>query len=441
MDPEYPQGVDAEAAARAFLADHSLGIESPEILRIAWEVRRLKAAGEDIFDLTLGDFDSAQFPPPPALVSGVGRHLEAGRTNYPPADGIAPLRRSIAAFYERRLGVRFPVESILVGAGARPLLYSVYGSTLAAGDLLVYSAPSWNNEHYAYLNRARVVVLEGLPEANFLPTLADVAPYLAEARVLHLNSPLNPAGTMMAETELAAICEAVVAENRRRSATGAKALILLFDMVYWLLAYGEREFRHPVALVPEVAPYIVTIDAVSKWMAATGLRVGWAVVPPHAQPKIKALGSHMGAWAPHAEQHAVAAVLDDERPFEAYLSTLRNGLEERLMTVWRAVESLRGDGHDVEAIRPQGAFYLSVRLDLVGRRTSEGELLENPEQVREYLLRHGRVGLIPFSAFGSRTHEGWYRVSVAGLDVAGLELATAALADAIRAVRPARVGS
>ncbi len=416
MDPEYPRGAEAQAAARAFLADHSLGIDTPAILRIAWEVRNLAASGADVFDLTLGDFDSARFPPPAALVEGVGRHLAAGRTNYPPADGIPALRRAIASFYQRRLGVGFPEESILVGAGARPLLYSFYGSTLAAGDLLVYSAPSWNNEYYAYLNRARTAVLDGRPEADFLPTLADVEPHLAEARVLHLNSPLNPTGTVMAPAELAAICEAVVAENRRRASAGGKALILLFDMVYWLLAYGGREFRHPVGLVPEIAPYLVTVDAVSKWMAATGLRVGWAVVPPHAQPKIKALGSHMGAWAPHAEQHAVAEVLDDDERFDEYLAALRGGLETRLMTVWRAIDALRGEGFDVEAIRPQGAFYLSVRLDLVGRRTPGGKVLEDSEQVREYLLRNGRVGLIPFSAFGSRA-EGWYRVSVAGLDV------------------------
>ncbi len=441
MNPEYPEGSEAQAAARAFLAEHSLGLEGSEILRIAWQVRDRKAAGEEIFDLTLGDFDTRQFPPPPGLVDGIGRHLEAGHTNYPPADGIPSLRHAIAGFYERRLGLSLPVESILVGAGARPLLFSFYGSTLAAGDLVVYSAPSWNNEYYVYLNRARRVVLEGRPEANFLPTLADIEPHLAEARVLHLNSPLNPTGTVMGAAELTVICEAVVAENRRRAETGGKSLILLFDMVYWLLAYGEHEFRHPAVLVPEIAPYLVAVDAISKWMAATGVRVGWAIVPPHAQPKIKALGSHMGAWAPHAEQHAVAAVLDDDAGFDRYLASLRGGLEERLMTVWRAIESLRAEGYDVEAIRPQGAFYLSVRLDLVGRRTPEGEVLEDSEQVREYLLRAGRVGLIPFSAFGSRQQEGWYRVSVAGLDVGDLELAMAALAGAVRAAQPTQAES
>lgn len=435
MNPSYPTGSEAAAAAEAFLNERSLGIESSAILRIAWQVRGLKAAGESIFDLTLGDFDPAQFPPPPSLVSGIGEALAAGRSNYPPADGIAPLRQAIVDFYERRLGLRFPAESILVGSGARPLIYSFYASTLEPGDQLLYAAPSWNNEHYAYLMGSEAVVLEARAESAFLPTLETIEPHLGSARVLHLNNPLNPTGTMMAADELGAICQAVVAENRRREAGGGKALLLLYDMVYWPLVYGDSEFHHPVSLVPEIAPYVVSIDAVSKWMAATGLRVGWAVVPPHAHAKIKALCSHMGSWAPHPEQHAVAAVLSSDPGFDDYVATLRDGLEERLLVVSRAFEAMAGRGFDVEAIRPQGALYLSVRLGLVGRSTPAGTVLENSEQVRQYLLHEGHVGLIPFSAFGASAEDGWYRVAVAALTVAELEQAMLALAAAVEATR------
>jgi aspartate aminotransferase len=432
--PQYPVAGDAEAAARRFLARRSQGIQSPEILRIAWEVRRLREAGHEIFDLTLGDFDPSQFAPPPSLVEGVARHLAAGRTNYPPAAGVAPLRRAVAEHYERRLGIRFPDDSILVGSGARPLIYSFYASTLEPGDPLVYAVPSWNNDYYAYLNGATPVAIEGRPEAGFLPTLDDVAPHLSTARVLHLNNPLNPAGTVMASEELTAICEAVVAENRRREALGARALLLLSDAVYWPLVHGSRRFHHPVGLVPEIAPFVVSIDAASKWMAATGLRVGWAVVPPHVLPKVKALGSHMGAWAPHAEQHAVAEVLAGDPTLDAYVTRLQRGLEDRLRVVYEGCRALQSEGHGVEAVEPQGALYLSIRLDLEGGRAPDGTLLEDAEAVRSYLLRHAGVGLIPFAAFGSRSHHGWYRASIAGLTVDRAGEAMAALGDAVRSV-------
>lgn len=432
--PEYPVDAAAESAARSFLARRSLGIRSPEILRIAAEVRELRDDGREIFDLTVGDFDPAQFAPPASLVGGIARQLEAGRTNYPPAQGVATLRRAIADYYDRRLGIRFPDEAILVGSGARPLIFSFYASTLEPGDSLVYGVPSWNNDYYGYLNGATPVELEGRPEAGFLPTLADVGPHLRSARILHLNNPLNPAGTVMAAADLEALCSAVVAENRRRSAVGARALILLYDMVYWPLVYGASEFHHPVRLVPEIAPWVVTIDAASKWMAATGLRVGWAVVPPHVLPKVKALGSHMGAWAPHAEQHAVAEVLAGDPSFDDYLMALRRGLEERLSAVYEGCCELRRRGHPVDAVRPQGALYLSVRLDLEGATAPDGTLLADAEAVRQYLLRQGGIGLIPFRAFGARSPDGWYRASIAGLTVERLEQAMAALGKAVQAV-------
>jgi aspartate aminotransferase len=433
--PVYPAGLEAEAAAERFLTQRSLGIESPEILRIAWQVRELQATGErEVFDLTLGDYDPAQFAPPPGLVSALARHLAAGRTNYPPADGIPGLRRAITDYYERRLGLRFPDEAILVGSGARPLIYAVYASTLEPGDRLVYAVPSWNNDYYAYLNGAEAVILEAGAEDRFLPTLEVLSPHLAGARVLHLNSPLNPAGTVMAAGELAAICQAVVIENLRRSAVGARALILLYDMVYWPLVYGAGEFVHPVSLVPEVAPYVVSIDAVSKWMAATGLRVGWAVVPPFAQAKVKALGSHMGAWAPHAEQWAVADVLSGDPSFEVYLATLAGGLEERLGVLHRACAELASEGYDVESLAPESGLYLSLRLDLVGAKTPGGERLNDSEEVRRYLLRQGGVGLIPFSAFGSSPGGSWYRAAVGALDGTRLRAAGASLSAAVRAL-------
>jgi aspartate aminotransferase len=431
--PVYPAGPAAEAAARSFLTQRSLGIRSPEILRIAWQVRALTAAGErEVFDLTLGDYDPAQFAPPPSLVSGTSRHLAAGRTDYPPADGIPSLRRAIADYYERRLGLRFPDEAILVGSGARPLIYALYASTLEPGDRLVYAVPSWNNDYYAYLNGAEAAIVEATPADRFLPTLEALAPHLESARVLHLNNPLNPAGTVMAPAELGAICQAVVSENRRRAAAGARALILLYDMVYWPLVYGASEFHHPVALVPEVAPFVVSIDAVSKWMAATGLRVGWAVVPPFAQAKVKALGSHMGAWAPHAEQWAVAEVLSGDSSFEDYVVTLAAALEERLAILHAVCTELATEGYEVEALAPESGLYLSLRLDLVGAKTPDGERLKDGEAVRRYLLDQGGVGLIPFTAFGSSAGGSWYRASIGAIDCARLRAAGAALAAAVR---------
>src|SRR3569832_2006333 len=100
-------------AIDASLSDLARGVVGSEILRIAAEIRTLKAKGAEICNLTVGDFDPAQFPVPAALLDGVRAALAAGHTNYPPSDGVLTLREAGARFYDRGLGLKYPVESVL----------------------------------------------------------------------------------------------------------------------------------------------------------------------------------------------------------------------------------------------------------------------------------------------------------------------------------------
>ena len=109
-----------------------------------------------------------------------------------------------------------------------------------------------------------------------------------------MNSPLNPTGTVIDKEVLRGIAQAIVDENTRRG--DARPCMLMWDAVYWQLTKDEHPFYSPVQLVPEIAPYVVHIDAISKNFSATGLRVGWAVLPPYLQTKMAVIG-HMGAWA------------------------------------------------------------------------------------------------------------------------------------------------
>ncbi len=295
---------------------------------------------------------------------------------------------------------------------------------LEPGDELVYAVPSWNNEYYAYLNGAKAVLVPTTPEDGFMPTLASLTPHLASARILHLNSPLNPCGTCIDEGELKAICEAVVAENARREGTGQRPLFLLYDMVYWMLTYGETRHADPISLVPEIASTCIYIDAISKNFAGTGLRVGWGVVPPHIQPKFKALIGHMGAWAPRPEQMATAWLLDRDDRIDAWLESFRPRLEARLDLIHERFSAMAAEGLPVRAIAPQGAIYLSVQVNLIGRRLPDGTVIETNEQIRELLLDEARTAVVPFRAFGLEGENGWFRMSIGAV---GMEELAAAL--------------
>jgi aspartate aminotransferase len=256
------------------------GLVGSEILRIASEIRELVAQGKQVCNLTVGDFSPREFSIPPALGKAIAQALEAGETNYPPSDGVLPLRQTVQRFYERALGLKYPLESVLIAAGARPVIYALFRAVMDPGETVIYPVPSWNNNHYAHMVGARHVTVVTSPENGFMPTVEQLAPHLSEARLLCLCSPLNPTGTMISPESLKDIGQRVVEENRQREQRGQKPLIVMYDQIYWTLSFGKTKHVTPVERVPELAPYTVFVDGISKAFAATGVRVGWTLGPP-----------------------------------------------------------------------------------------------------------------------------------------------------------------
>jgi aspartate aminotransferase len=405
------------AAVDASLSALARGVVGSEILRIAAEIRALKAKGAEICNLTVGDFDPAQFPAPAALLDGMRKALADGQTNYPPSDGVIGLREAVARTYRKHLGLSYPVESVLITGGARPLLYGSYRTVLDPGDAAVYPVPSWNNNHYSYLCGARAVEIPVRADANFFPTPDDLRPHLATARLLLVNSPLNPTGTVIDPTVLQRISEMIVEENRRRARAGGdatKALWLCYDQVYWQLVFGSAKHVTPPEVCADVAPYTIILDAASKSFAATGLRVGWAVMPPAARQRMADILGHVGAWAPRPEQVAMAALLDDDAAVASYLVGQRARVQERLDRLAAGFAAMQAEGIAVEVIAPQGAIYLSVRFAIPGQTN---------EATRRLLLERAGFAVVPFQAFGLREDSGWFRISVGAVSLAEIDAA------------------
>jgi Aspartate/tyrosine/aromatic aminotransferase len=170
-----------------------------------------------------------------------------------------------------------------------------------AGDKVIYAVPSWNNNHYTNLTNAEHCLIDATVENHFMPTAEQVAPHIPGAALLCLCTPQNPTGTTLVKSELEKICELVLAENAKRG-PGEKKLYVLFDQMYWTLTYGDTQHYNPVSLVPAMKDYTIFVDGISKCFAATGVRVGWSFGPGQVIAKMKAILSHLGAWAPMAEQ-------------------------------------------------------------------------------------------------------------------------------------------
>ena len=420
MKRPVPPAMPLDSVDDACLSRLSRGLIGSEVLRIAAEVRALIASGQPVCNLTVGDFDSREFAPPERLLAGIQRALAAGHTNYPPSNGVLELRQAVTRFCRREFGLDYPVESVLIAGGARPLIYAAYRALVDPGDPVAFPVPSWNNNHYCYLAGAEPLPIEVSRDSGFHPTAAQVRALLPRIRLLALNTPLNPTGTAIAPETLAEICRDLTRENEARRARGERPVFLLYDQVYWSLEFGRWEPISPPALVPECAPWVVMLDAISKSLAATGLRVGWSVAAPAVTQRMSDLLGHVGAWAPKAEQVATAEFIDDGEAFRAFRVEMQRRLSDRLERLHRGFEAMRERGLPVDAIEPAGTLYLSARFDLFGRRWEDREIASN-EDIRRVLLQGAGIGVVPFQAFGLEKENGWFRLSVGGATVPAIE--------------------
>jgi len=414
-------------ATNLSLSTLAQGMIGSEVLKVASEVRAITAAGREVANLTVGDFSPSEFRIPRLLESLIADALAAGQTNYPPSDGTLELRRSVLDLYRDEWHLDYPLESVVIAGGARPVIYAAYATVVDPGDKVIYPTPSWNNNHYTYLMRGIPVELVVGADTNFMPTAEMIRPHVRDARMIAVCTPLNPTGTVMSRAEVEAIARLVVEENERRAATGERALFLLWDQVYWMLTFGDNRHYPPPQVVPEVAAWTIFVDGISKAFAATGLRVGWTVAPPAVAARMRDIIGHMGAWAPKPEQLAVASFLRQKDEIAAYHDVMIRELRLRLDALYDGLMAMRREGLPVNAIAPQGAIYLSAQFDLVGRGFSTNE------EIRKFLLEKAGFAVVPFQAFGQKQEDGWFRLSAGAVSLHDIAEGLKRVRDVLRA--------
>lgn len=399
------------------LAQHIIG---SEIIKLAGEVNEKIKQGEAIYNLTIGDFNSSEFPIPEELTNYILEEYQNHQTNYPPADGVPELRKAVSRLLNERGHLNYNPDEILIAGGARPIIYSLFRTLVDPQDKVVFATPSWNNNHYTYLNQGQACVIEASPQQNFMPSAADIAPHLANAALVALCSPQNPTGTVFTKNGLEEICDLILEENKRRG-PDKKPLYLMYDQIYWSLTYNGIEHYNPVQLRPEMREFTVFVDGISKSLAATGVRVGWSMGPKFIMDKMKAILTHIGAWAPKPEQLATARYLQDLNTYDAFIENQKMKLNARLQGFYNGFQQLKSEGFKVEAVSPQAAIYLTVQFDLKGFKKENGDTLETTKDITRFLLDEAKLAIVPFYAFGASDSSTWYRLSVGTCKLSDVE--------------------
>ncbi len=392
------------------LSEMANGMERSRILSIAASVRAMIAQGKEVAPFTVGDFSPEQFDVPNELLTGIIEAISEKETNYPPAAGLPELRESLAAWMNHAYDLDVGSDGIIVGSGARPVLYASFRLFLEPGDGLAHGVPAWNNHYYVHLTDSVDIPIVGTPESRFLPTAMDIKKRIKEIRVLILNSPLNPTGTCFNRGELKAICDVIIEENQQRKARGEKPVILVYDQVYSTMTAEHIEHVHPVQVCPEIFDYTITLDAISKSLTGTGLRLGWMALPPTLAPPVIALIGHMGAWPARPIQKAAAKLYSKPEYLENYFIELDERIEKRMTILQNRLANLSDYG--VSFVQPEGGIYLSTRFDLFSILD-----VSTNEEIRQWLLEEAGVAIVPFQAFGLEEDSGWFRISVGAVSV------------------------
>jgi len=381
-----------------------------EIIKISQQIKEISKT-KTVHNLTIGDFSSKMWPIPFKLRDCIKSAYDEDLTNYPNSQGELNLRESVSKHIKHQFGVDYSPEEILIGGGVRPLIYTVYKATTnPLYNSVIYPVPSWNNNHYCFLHSALKSEIECSPENSFFPTVDDVKESIMDdTSLICICSPQNPTGRVIDPEVLKGICELVVNENKlRASQVGERPLYLFFDQIYSDLTRGNK-FVHPLVLCPEIRPYLICADGISKSLNATGIRVGWLFGPKDVIGKMTEILSHIGAWAPKPEQHALGEFIrlyyDD---YQSHINYVKNEYELITNQICDKFDDLKQRGFEVDCQRPEGGIYVSIYLDYVHQFASTEDYIS-------FLINSCGLGIVPFEYFGSKGNKGWFRISVGNI--------------------------
>jgi len=356
------------------------------------KARQLKAEGIQVFDFSLGEPD---FPTPEHICRAAAKAMQEGHTHYTPASGLSELRQEIARWYQKTYGLSCTAEQVIVSNGAKHSIHNTLAATVGPGDEVIIPTPYWvSYSDLAEMTGAKAVLVRTTHESGFKMTPAQLRGALGpRSRLLMLNSPCNPTGTVYTRRELEALADAILATD----------LAVLSDEIYEQLVFGEAQATCFATLRPGLAQRTITISGCSKTYAMTGWRMGWAVGPPAI---IRAMGnvqSQQTGCPSSISQHAALAALQGD---QSCVEKMRQEFDARRELVCRRLAAMPG----VICPVPGGAFYAFFNISAHFGRTLGGKKITDSASFCQAALESAHVNLVAGSAFGA---EGYVRLSFA----------------------------
>jgi aspartate aminotransferase len=399
----------------SFISQRMSRIKPSATLAVTARAVELKSLGHDVISLGVGEPD---FDTPEHIKDAAIEALHQGKTKYTAVEGTLSLRKAIAAKFKRENDLTYTTDQIIVGVGAKQIIFNAFLSSLNPGDEVIIPAPYW----VSYLDI--VEFAEGTPvvvrctlENNLKLTQNELADVITpQTKWLILNSPNNPTGMVYSKAELEALAEVL---------RKAPHVYVLSDDIYEHLIYDNLPFVTLAQVAPDLKDRILTINGVSKAYAMTGWRLGYAAGPKTLIEAMAMLQSQSTSNATSLSQEAAMAALEGSQDFMVERSHTFTQRRDQALEILNETPGLFG-------LKPQGAFYLYLScVDLMGKMTPSGSQITSDTDLATYLLDSAGVAVVPGVAFGLSPY---FRVSYA-VDTGVLLEACHRISQAIRLLK------
>ncbi|MBJ6133752.1 pyridoxal phosphate-dependent aminotransferase [Ochrobactrum sp. Q0168] len=368
----------------AFESRRAATIKSSPSMAVSMAAKAMRARGENVLDLSLGEPD---FDTPQHIVEAAIGAMRSGVTRYTAPDGLPELRQAIVDKFKRENGLDYALDEISIGNGAKQILFNAFLGTLEPGDEVIVPAPYWVS--YTDL----VILHGGLPKVIACGVEDDfkITPERLEAAITPktrwflFNSPSNPTGAIYTAEELKALGE-VLARHPR--------VAIMSDEIYEHIVCGDTPFTSFAIACPDLRDRTLIINGVSKAYAMTGWRLGYAAGPKELTKVLNKLQSQSTTCPSSITQVAAAAALNGPQDFVRAAVAEYKARGELVTKGFGAIPGL-------EVRAPEGAFYLFPKCAAyIGKVTPDGTVIANDTMLASYLLTEGKVATAPGAAFG-----------------------------------------
>lgn len=349
--------------------------------RMMARASELKAQGKDIIDLSAGQPD---VPSPGVAVGAAKAALDDGFTRYTASSGTPDLRRAITDRYHSLHGAPWQMSNAVITVGAKAALFQLMQTLLEDGDTAILPTPSWVSfsEQIRFAGGQPIEVAMSHDDGFRLRAQPLIEAIRPDTRLMLINSPSNPTGGCMDESDLRSLVEACAAQD----------IVLVSDETYEHFVYDGRRHASAAVYSADFPETVVVVSSFSKTFSMTGWRVGWAVGPLALMQKIDALQSHMTS---NVTSFAMEGALAAWRHGQTDVESMIELFERRRRLTVTALNRLPG----FSCRAPRGAFYA---FPDISNCFSEGR--HGSVAWAEFLLEEAGVACVPGAAFGNDHH-------------------------------------